>query len=362
MGRQHSIPALLSVENWSKFVTRGESWFFAFGNLYRVDEKGTASIQERWRNHPFPGRSGALFRRSFGPPPSAKDGELVDSVLISGLGRFGNGVQQFIHATSFALATGASQILYFANQKTRKSLPRSAEGLILTPVFGPSQSPRDAPLSIWRSDFFDAGVRIHSFDELGAKTCRPQLQNLYEDLLDNGLTQPETLTIHLRSGDVFGSRPHPGYGQPPLAFYTAVIEAHQWKEILIVSEDASNPCVAPLLDLAASKNLNCSVIGDSFAEATKAITKSTYLVASRGTFVPALLFLSENPKTVFVFNGDIDRIPGGVEHVYVDVDDVLGRYSDEVLLSNWSNSPEQRSLMLTYSRKNLTADIMFPLN
>lgn len=283
-------------------------------------------------------------------------------MLISGLGRFGNGVQQFIHAASFARALDASKILYFANPTTMENALETNHEMALIPVRGPFRKAHGgAPHVIWRSDFFEAGIRFHSFDDSASLSARPQLQKIYEDLLDRHVGQSKTLTIHLRSGDIFGEKPHPGYGQPPLSFYQAVIEAYDWESILIVTEDDSNPCLESILDLAALRGLGCSVLGGSLPDATRAISRSTNLVASRGTFIPALLFLTEIPKIVFTFNGEIDKIPGGVDHTYIDVNDVSGHFSETVLSSNWTNSAEQRALMLNYERSNLTRHIEIPV-
>lgn len=360
-GRRRIIPRLLNVENWSKLLSRGERWFFVSGTLYRVDDKGTAEIKKEHQNHQFPGASGALFRRALSFPKKRKTLEQTDCVLISGLGRFGNGVQQFIHAASFARALDASKILFFVNPTTKIDADETGQEFSFIPIRGPFRNAHgNAPQTIWRSDFFEAGIRSHSFDADAASSTRTQLQQLYEDLIDHHVAPPETLTIHLRSGDVFGEKPHPGYGQPPLSFYKAVIEAYDWKSVLIVSEDTSNPCLEAVMNLAAEQGLPCSLSGKSLPDATRAISRSTNLVASRGTFVPALLFLSDTPKLVFTFNGEIDKIPGGETHTYVDVNDVSGYFSERVLTSNWTNSAEQRALMLEYPRSNLTTHLEIP--
>lgn len=282
-------------------------------------------------------------------------------MLISGLGRFGNGVQQFIHAASFARVLGASKILFFASPSTELDTSATDQGIDLIPVPGPFRNLRGgAPRAIWKSDFFEAGTRSHSFDASAASRLRLQLQKLYEHLICRHVDEPNSLTIHLRSGDIFREEPHLAYGQPPLSFYAAVIEAHDWKSILIVSEDTSNPCLEGIIDLAVEHGLPYSVLGESLPDATRAISRSMNLVASRGTFIPALLYLAETPKWVFTFNGEIDKIPGGVKHTYIDVNDVSGVYSEKVLSSNWINSAEQRALMLDYPRSNLTAHIAIP--
>lgn len=49
------------------------------------------------------------------------------------------------------------------------------------------------------------------------------------------------LVIHIRAGDIF-DRNHYAYIQPPLCFYTEIIESKKWDKIFIVTENRKNPC------------------------------------------------------------------------------------------------------------------------
>eukprot|EP00903_Cladosiphon_okamuranus_P021969 g20199.t1 len=60
------------------------------------------------------------------------------------------------------------------------------------------------------------------------------------------------LVIHIRSGDIFTSHPHPKYGQPPLQFYLRAIEHRNWDRIDVVTsgngtqDGGINPVVTAL--------------------------------------------------------------------------------------------------------------------
>jgi hypothetical protein len=56
------------------------------------------------------------------------------------------------------------------------------------------------------------------------------------------------ITIHIRSGDIFGSdKPHPKYWQPPLCFYLSVITQVKPRKVTLVIEDRGNPVIQQLV-------------------------------------------------------------------------------------------------------------------
>jgi len=353
------LATLLSLRTWNNFLSRGDSWFFVGGHLYVLDSEGTTRVQESTQDHPYPGNNGRLFRRVFSKEELATGHQL--SVLISGLGRFGNGIQQFVHSVSFALVTNSAEVLFFPNSTTSERANPRTDQVSLQPLSSPFRRREDPPGHIWRSDFFEAGLKLHVFDQQVADLIRPALQELYKALLSSAVVSDGVLTIHLRSGDVFGTKPHPGYGQPPLSFYRLIVDSMKWERVEVVAEDSSNPCMAPLLSYLSECGIPTSVTGETLADATRALSSARNLVASRGTFAPAILYLTDTTKKVFVFNGEIDKIPGGPQHSYQNVFDDSGTYTEAVLSSNWMNSKSQRQLMLEYPATRLSMAPMPPL-
>lgn len=69
-------------------------------------------------------------------------------------------------------------------------------------------------------------------------------------LINNINKLPENdIVIHIRSGDIFSSNPHPGYIPPPLSYYTKEIDKCKYKKIHIICEDTKNPVVNELRKL-----------------------------------------------------------------------------------------------------------------
>ena len=57
------------------------------------------------------------------------------------------------------------------------------------------------------------------------------------------------IVIHIRSGDIFSSNPHPNYVPPPLSYYTKEIDKYKYEKIHIICEDTINPVVNELRKL-----------------------------------------------------------------------------------------------------------------
>lgn len=161
------------------------------------------------------------------------------------------------------------------------------------------------------------------------------------------------LVIHLRAGDVFrvGEKVHPDYGQPPLSFYEKILASGQWDSVTIVCEDDGNPVLLPLLDYARSSTGTVTRKSGSLKEDIECLLSARVLVASSGTFIPAIAELSENLDTMFCFNNETTFTSN--TDVIVDVKDRTGEYVAKVMRGNWENTPSQRSLMLHYPMENL---------
>ena len=346
------LAKLFSTQTWNHFLSRGDSWFFAGGHLYLLDTEGTTRVQESTRDHPYPGNNGRLFRKAFSKEEQVTGHQL--GVLISGLGRFGNGIQQFLHARSFGTALTASPVLFFPNRNMSQDGLRGLSSSLLRPINGPFRNSELHAKSIWRSDFFDSGTRLHAFDQVSSREMLEVLRSLYQHLIDGEQHDNDTLTVHLRSGDVFGEKPHPAYGQPPLAFYERVIDSKSWKQLVVVAEDDSNPCLASLLAYASDRSVPTEVSGREFVDATLAISRSSHLVASRGTFVPAVVYLSKNAKVIYQFDEPVDKIPTTADNHYRTISDLGGGYVREIFGRNWHNTVTQRTLMTSYPKNNLS--------
>jgi hypothetical protein len=102
------------------------------------------------------------------------------------------------------------------------------------------------------------------------------------------------LVIHIRSGDIFSSNPHPNYIPPPLSYYIKEIDKCKYEKIYIVCEDNINPVVNKLLGL----YKNAVYTKNTLEKDIQIILGATNIIYSVGVFVPALLLLSNNKKYV----------------------------------------------------------------
>ena len=143
-------------------------------------------------------------------------------------------------------------------------------------------------------------------------------------LLKNINTVPENeLVIHIRSGDIFNSNPHPNYVPPPLSYYRKEISKYNYEKIHIICEDTTNPVVNELLKL----YKNAVHKKNTLEKDIRIILGATNILFSVGTFIPALMLLSKNIKCIH--NSFEDE-----------------RY--DRTMRPWKNTTNQRSYILTY--------------
>lgn len=100
--------------------------------------------------------------------------------------------------------------------------------------------------------------------------------------------------IHIRSGDIM-FHPHRCYIPPPLSFYKSIIEKDMNINWTIICEDNVNPCVNYLVN----EYSNVTFKRDTLVNDIETILHAKSIVMSIGTFVPALLMLSQNRKTIY---------------------------------------------------------------
>ena len=153
------------------------------------------------------------------------------------------------------------------------------------------------------------------------------------------------IVIHIRSGDIFSSRPHPMYIPPPLSFYQKIIDNNNFTNIIIICEDKINPVVNKLLELYPNSIYNKNTL----IEDIKIILSAKQIICSVGTFIPALCLLSNNIKIIYnCLNNYIDdKI-----FIYTDLP-ITNLYTKELnnyykQMTPWKNNKIQRRLMLNY--------------
>lgn len=159
--------------------------------------------------------------------------------------------------------------------------------------------------------------------------------------------------IHIRSGDIFkpGATVHPGYGQPPLAYYMAVLASINPKRVHVVFQDRLNPVIDRLLNFLNEKQINFEIYSCSLRDDITVLLRANVVIAGIGTFVPGVMWLSKNVKRVYYFG----RLPinSADNRFETRIVSDAGDYVQRVMDGNWINSVEQRQLMLDYPEENI---------
>jgi len=178
------------------------------------------------------------------------------------------------------------------------------------------------------------------------ESVRPALQIPMADVPD------DELVIHIRSGDVFKVRPHPNYAQPPLSFYTRVIEelraAGEINSVCLVFENTKNPCIAALCDYLQRTGMSYRTQSGTFAEDGAVIFGARRVVFGVGTFALGMAATSTRLRDVYAFRQkDLDAFPAHEQVWLVEAGD------DYIPRGGWTGSPEQLATMISYPAEKL---------
>ena len=170
-----------------------------------------------------------------------------------------------------------------------------------------------------------------SFPAIVFETNKDEVQQILRNSFiikqENIIKIPETtVVVHIRSGDIFSKRPHPGYVPKPLCYYTSILNKYKYSKIVLISEDTKNPVVNELLKIYP----NSSYKKQSLKKDIEWIIGATHIIVTTGSFVPSLLVM--NPY---------------VKKIHTSCPISLNEYYKQN--KPWENTTEQRDLILTYS-------------
>lgn len=352
------MTGILEVKKWRDFFTRGSRFFIAFGGVYRVSESLTTKIQSQL-DAAIPGcptgkayeRVGA--RHATSSPPA---------VLIAGIGRLGNSIVQVLNSLVIASHLGSKQIYFHVFEAIGNvSLTLSAT-VRLSPLRVARAARFRPPEVVWRTYAMTPfGVLQDPFDGV-FDLAREELRRGLAVLQRPSPRSPadDVLTVYIRSGDIFAGPSEPDYGQPPWAFYEKVLQFKAWSRVELVTEDKGNPTYEPILEWCRERDTPVDVLGATLNEAVEAVMCSSHLVSARGTFVPSLLFLTDDDKEVFQFQDEKNPLMGGGNLTLWRVTDKDGIYVASVMSRNWANTEAQRALMLDYPADSLSDIVRMP--
>lgn len=276
-----------------------------------------------------------------------------DAILVPNLGRFGNAVREVVSALSVARSIGVGHV-YLAGDNVfaaGSEVPsRGIQVLETGPTLWIDQEPPTRPpfsrLIRWSRHHYR--LSDNRDEEWGFLRDALGLEESHGD--------PDSVTIHLRGGDVFGSRDVRNYGQPPLSFYEKVLEHCNPPSVHIVYQDDRNPVLEPLEELCKRLGITSTRQSGALKDDIETLLAAHTLIAGRGTFLPAVAGLSKILRRVYFFEDKfLIQPPRSGLDIYR-VSDREGEFVETVLRGNWENRPDQRELMLSYPASHLTLE------
>lgn len=286
-----------------------------------------------------------------------KKRELSVALLVRELGMFGNMTRRLAKSLSLCLSRDLDGVLVpahaiFSRQWFEEGTSAISERSTLW--FGSDSAFREANIDVLAvSDFFYGLGDERLFDPKSSTITWSHLAKLLKlSKSQTGLGE-DVLALHVRGGDVFGSRQPAHYGQPPLAFYLLVLGLKRWKQVVLVFQDSSNPVVAGIIEYCELRKISLVKQSSTDTEDVSLLLSASNLAGARGTFIPAIAGLSQYLRNVYFFEDKFTVLPrkeGLTTHQVIDVD---GSYRQEVLSGNWKNSPFQRELMMNYPTSSL---------
>ncbi len=167
-------------------------------------------------------------------------------------------------------------------------------------------------------------------------------------LLKHNYITKDTLIINIRSGsDIFRTDPPPqsDYMQPPLSFYQDIIERHNYKRCVIVTEsDRLNPVIDRLLGWNNSIQLN---LHRNVDDDIRLVLAAQHLVTAHSTFSWCLALMSPNLKVLHQPSSfQISGVPDFNINTY--------HIENYIPPGSWNGSPQQMELMIKHSRSYIT--------
>ena len=303
-----------------------------------------------------------------------KASEGLAGLNIDYSGRFGNLLHQYINALLLAERTGLKFIRFGRHELLDFKTTTTANGITLIPAAEPLPDGLFLSGEFFNSDDFAPVLSpFLQFKPEDERACTDAVQTFIVPHLLSGLPiegeehPDDELTIHLRSGDIFGTD-HPvtyGYRQPPLSYYTLVVDrmrARGIKRVRLVYEDRGNPCVDALEVWLKQRDIPMRSQSVSLRADMSALVDAPHLMFGHGTFGYAAVRLSKAVKTLHYFGPELGGAYGFISVVdeVFEVTDAAGRYIKAFEYGKpfgpedgWRNTPAMRETMLTYPAENL---------
>lgn len=274
-------------------------------------------------------------------------------LLIEPIGRLGNFVTQLVNSARIGSEFDQEVVKVFFREKQFSPRQELTLAVRFLESGTASLNKHTGTSVIWKSRFMKANEVFPPKDPRIIDQVVKATRSKYGFPIRAPYDE-RVVVIHIRGGDVFKPAPHRDYGQPPCSFYKKVLsEIRRLEEVVVVSEDYSNPCVNEVLEYCSQVGVSCRLAGKDLHAAVEEISRSRIVVTSNGTFVPAICFLFPRDRTIISFHDSHSPFWPQFTHQWI-VEDRKGKYAAAILERNWTNSDEQRALMLNYPLENLS--------
>jgi len=249
-------------------------------------------------------------------------------IIDSWTGRLGNNILQIIRAIHYGLVNNHSNIILpFHKFITKKEI-------VLNDILDKNNTVKNTFFYLKHFNMEDPEPYI--MRNYFQKYISPifKVQPIITDMEDT-----DTLYIHFRGGDIFSKHPHKAYVQPPFSYYTTII--NDYKNIKLICEDKSNPCINELL-----KQENVEYISNSLEDDLKILGSAQNIVIGFGTFGFLLYLMNTNLTNLYLPKYFVDELPKG--EWSSDIKVTIVELPGYIKVGDWINSEQQRKLMLEY--------------
>lgn len=109
------------------------------------------------------------------------------------------------------------------------------------------------------------------------------------------------LAIHLRSGDVFGPRPHKSYAPPPLRYFEEAISLSGCDTVDMVIQDNAHPYIARLKAFCRDAGVRVRVSEGGLRDDLAILAAARDVCLSQGTMGLAMAWLSKRVEQVYAY-------------------------------------------------------------
>jgi hypothetical protein len=278
--------------------------------------------------------------------------ELCGILINSEYGRFGNNVKQLRNSLRISLMLGIYTIampdeIFNAWMPKFKTFNFYGYKVIRFSDFS------ELGAGVWlSSNFFD----ISAFNDHLILDDEIFFSCFFKKILN--INKNKKLSIHIRSGDIFSSKPHPSYIQPPFEYYRIAIEDYLSSNIVdrvhLVCEDFKNPVSNKLIEYFSKSRINFFVNSGDLISAFNDLIGSDCAIFGFGSFAQPALFASQKLDCLYFPNYEVEgikvakRLGFFVKYVII---------HDYIEVGDWINSDEQRKSLLMHS--NCSSPIVF---